>query len=408
MGYYRATCAVIYGLLMSLHATAHVADLLLDVPGQRLVLEREIKGISPEMLDWWWDNIDSNPRYQQLHPLENLSFEWLIPPSQPQHPGSSPGAVQRVTQLLSGQRVETEITWQTAPHAGDGAKPDHSLLASVKFPQQPQLAEGRIRYDYNRNKQGDGIYVRVTYVLPENIESAFPGYLDAMASHLEVELKNLADFLPDLFQEEFIEGELLTRGSYRIEQKGWLLKTVVVDQEIIGLTPFMLDWWWDNIDTTKRYMQWHPTAHLDFEWLAPPSQPNQLAYSVGAVQLVSEYIGPYKSNLLITWLDPAKIADEIEYTHWVYAKTDLKELQGILPQRMHHQYQFNETGNGIMMRSTFNIPAFFDFFMPKFSVRLAEHALQEMQMLQYFLPELFEREYGRWNQPLTNDQTPER
>jgi uncharacterized protein YqeY len=45
------------------------------------------------------------------------------------------------------------------------------------------------------------------------------------------------------------------------------------------------------------------------------------------------------------------------------------------------------------MRSTFTIPSFFDFFLPGFSRELAHHAQQEMQFLQYFLPELFRKEY---------------
>jgi hypothetical protein len=28
----------------------------------------------------------------------------------------------------------------------------------------------------------------------------------------------------------------------------------------------MLDWWWDNIDSTKRYKLWHPDSHLKFTW----------------------------------------------------------------------------------------------------------------------------------------------
>jgi hypothetical protein len=41
------------------------------------------------------------------------------------------------------------------------------------------------------------------------------------------------------------------------------------------------------------------------------------------------------------------------------------------------------------MRSTFNVPFFLDWVMPEFTSELGKHALQEMQMLQYFLPELF-------------------
>ena len=124
-----------------------------------------------------------------------------------------------------------------------------------------------------------------------------------------------------------------------------------------------------------------------------PDHPGDLEYSVGAVQKVREFIGPYRSDLLITWLDPANAPNRIEYGDYVFAKTDLAMLSGIFPQRMFHEYEANAAGDGIFMRSTFIIPSFLDLFQPGFSTYLAEHARQEMQMLQYFLPVLFAREY---------------
>ena len=124
-----------------------------------------------------------------------------------------------------------------------------------------------------------------------------------------------------------------------------------------------------------------------------PLQPDERAYSVGAVQEVSEYIGRFRSTLLITWLDPDDARDKVTYDHWLYAKTDLKALRGIFPQRLIHEYRMNDTNDGILMRSTFTIPSFFDFFLPGFSRSLGHHALEEMQFLQYFLPALFEKEY---------------
>jgi hypothetical protein len=41
---------------------------------------------------------------------------------------------------------------------------------------------------------------------------------------------------------------------------------LVVRHELRGVTPEMIDWWWDNIDTTERYRMWHPDSHLTFEW----------------------------------------------------------------------------------------------------------------------------------------------
>lgn len=378
-------------LALPMAVNGHVVDLMIEEPGVKIVAEANLKGVSPEMLDWWWDNITPQT-FTQLHPTQNVSFEWLVAPGSPQHLGASPGARQQIRQVIGGYEVQQQITWLNETR-GVGAE-DNTLFADIQFAELGAEQSGRIRYDFNANSMGDGTLVRVVYLLPHALVAAKPGIELAWQAHLETELSNLPLFLADQFQQQFIEGELLTRGHYEIEQTGWLLKTVVVDQEILGITPDMLSWWWDNIGTTQRYKRWHPTAHLRFEWLQPPTNPNDLAYSVGAVQLVTETIGPYKSNLLITWLDPQLVAQEIEYTHWVYAKTDLKELKGILPQRMHHQYQFNAAGDGIVMRSTFTVPAFFDFIMPKFTQRLAEHAQQEMQFLSYFLPQLFELEYA--------------
>ncbi|GAG87536.1 unnamed protein product, partial [marine sediment metagenome] len=31
---------------------------------------------------------------------------------------------------------------------------------------------------------------------------------------------------------------------------------LVIDHTLCGVTPVMIDWWWDNIDTTERYKLW--------------------------------------------------------------------------------------------------------------------------------------------------------
>ncbi|MFX0049437.1 MAG: DAPG hydrolase family protein, partial [Candidatus Hermodarchaeota archaeon] len=40
---------------------------------------------------------------------------------------------------------------------------------------------------------------------------------------------------------------------------------LVVDHELPGVTPEMIDWWWDNIDSSERYKLWHPDDHKSFE-----------------------------------------------------------------------------------------------------------------------------------------------
>jgi len=54
-----------------------------------------------------------------------------------------------------------------------------------------------------------------------------------------------------------------------------------------------------------------------------------------------------------------------------------------------HEYQALDE-RGIVMKSTFRIPAITG---QAFAQALGEHCIQEMQFLQYFLPELFAKEY---------------
>ena len=369
-----------------------------------LVTETQVTDVRPEMLDWWWDNIRTTPRYQGWNEAEHEAFTPVIGPDQPGSLDYSEGAVQTTTDLIGGHRVTSDLTWRERSLAEDSVQYEHHQLTEVDYAGLDGLASpenGWALYEYQADDTLTGLDVRVTHSLPDSVEATYQGYSAALADHTIADMQNLSAFLPDLFQEEFVDGELLTRGSYDITRESLLVKKVVVDQDIKGLTPEMVDWWWDHIDTTARYKQWHPTAHISFEWVVPPANPDEQAYSPGAVQEVTEYIGRYKSNLRITWLDPQEVADEVTYTHWLYAKTDLQVLSDIFPQTLIHEYQLNEDGDGIVMRSTFRVPSFLDIVMPGFTQRLGEHAIQEMQFLQYFLPELFEREVGTEESPST-------
>ena len=48
----------------------------------------EIKGCTPEQLDWWWDNMEKG--YPLWHPEDHKSFVWEAPPT----PGTAVGAIQ--------------------------------------------------------------------------------------------------------------------------------------------------------------------------------------------------------------------------------------------------------------------------------------------------------------------------
>ncbi len=393
MKYFSQGCWALLVLFNSMSAQAHLRDVMqpLEAHQTMIVVEQELEGIRPEMLDWWWNNLGREDFFQRWNPESNQSFEWLVAPLSEDQLVINDGTLQKITVALGGTQVTSEIRYIAAGSRCVGD--DHRLLAQIRFPGYEDLGSGLLRYDYGMSARGEGLLVRISYTLPDAFVDLYPDYVQALGAYLQTSMLNLQEFLPNLFQTLYVDGALLQWGRYDIVPGGWLTKTVIVNQEILGITPDMLDWWWDNINTTSRYRGWHPTAHVSFSWKVPPSQPDRLDYSVGAVQLVREYIGPYANNLLITWLDPSEAEGKVEYDHWIVAKTDLKELSGILPQRLIHEYQSNETGDGIVMRSTFTVPVFFDWIMPGFSKSLGEHAIQEMHFLPNFLPAMFKQEY---------------
>ncbi|QCF25478.1 DAPG hydrolase family protein [Hydrocarboniclastica marina] len=376
-------------------AAAHAAP----TPGQyenSLSVNQEVIGIVPQMLDWWWDNIRTEERFQRWAPGEHLDFRLLEPPAAPNNLTYSVGTTQRITTYLGGFPVTTTVTWRSPDLWPVDNADAHTLVAELEFDGLTDISRpgnGWLIHEYAYNEDLDGVVMETTVLLPDVVEAAYPGYTVALEQHIRNKMQNLPDFLPELFRQEFVVAELESRGSFRVSWQGLWKKTIVVDQEIKGLMPEMVDWWWDNIDTTARYKLWHPVAHTSFEWVVPPAYADRLAYSPGAVQKVDESLGRYDAQLLITWLDPMLVEDRVEYDHWLYASTDLAVLKNILPQTLIHEYQANAAGDGILMRSTFTIPSFFDLLMPGFSRQLGKHALQEMQFLQYFLPEMFEREY---------------
>jgi len=47
---------------------------------------------------------------------------------------------------------------------------------------------------------------------------------------------------------------------YRELLKGKTI-ALVMDHELRGVTPEMIDWWWDNVDN-ESYKMWQPDDHI--------------------------------------------------------------------------------------------------------------------------------------------------
>jgi len=153
---------------------------------------------------------------------------------------------------------------------------------------------------------------------------------------------------------------------------------LVVNHELYGVTPEMIDWWWDNIDTSERYKLWHPEDHKSFEWEVSPKEGH-----VGAIQRIVENIG-LPTMLRIRWEDPSSSPIPIVYKHALVGSTldrNNKPITWLL-----HEYE--SIKNGTKLRTTFRLPA----KVPKMFIEtLRKHNLEEVGEFTNFLPKLYEK-----------------
>lgn len=154
-------------------------------------------------------------------------------------------------------------------------------------------------------------------------------------------------------------------------------KDLVVNHEIPGVTPEMIDAWWFIMSETETYKLWHPKDHF-WARLEIKEEDGKTTF----IQHVLENIGGIPSLLHIRAEDPNSITIPKEYSH-VFAGSSLNE-SGIPYAWIVHQYE--EMPGGTKMRSTFRIPAKAPGF---FVSALRRHNIEEMAQYSNFLPKLY-------------------
>ena len=151
---------------------------------------------------------------------------------------------------------------------------------------------------------------------------------------------------------------------------------LVIDHVLKGISPEMLDWWWDNIKDTERYKLWHPKSHKYFKWEVHSDK------HVGNVHLVYENIGRITTKLRIRWEDPTNHPIQTQYEHAV--KSCILDDEDNPISWLAHEYE--QVDEGTKMKSTFRLPE----KAPKWFVEnLRKHNIEEMAEFQNFLPELY-------------------
>lgn len=188
-----------------------------------------------------------------------------------------------------------------------------------------------------------------------------------------------------------------------------------------GVSADMVRWWFaDYLQTTAHYQRWHPKAHVWMDW--ENKVPGEV---IGASHLVHEYIGKDLQKLRIQFVDPTEILGE--YTPQndrfiICARAGLLE-QPINGAQMCHVVQ--NTEYGAQMRSVFwqgyvekrrgndtvfsiegllgnTAVARLMLTNKQSAIDLMTHAIEEMNILAGFLPELYQQQSPK-SEPQTSE-----
>lgn len=171
-----------------------------------LSVVQEIRGIDSQMLAWWWDHIGNTERYRLWQPIDHVSFEWRVPPAQPDLLYDV-GAVQRVKEYIGKSALVLDITGAD-PHAFAPAAPivepmffnaraDLTLLKGV-------LPPNRLTHQWRPNAAGDGVILTSTFVNTALARVVNPTFFDDLGSHALREFQMLPHFLPRLYRREHL------------------------------------------------------------------------------------------------------------------------------------------------------------------------------------------------------------
>lgn len=151
----------------------------------QLVMEHLIAGVTPEMITWWWANIQDTERYKLWHPRDHLSFRWEVPPVD-----SHIGTIQVVRETIGGIPNTLRIrfddpgsieTRYACVLAGSVLHHDDSVIA-------------RLTHEYEAVP--GGTQMRSTFYLPRILYRLLH---KGLRQHNREEMASFSTFLPELY-----------------------------------------------------------------------------------------------------------------------------------------------------------------------------------------------------------------
>ena len=156
---------------------------------------------------------------------------------------------------------------------------------------------------------------------------------------------------------------------------------IVLDYDLIeGITTEMIEWWWENMESTERYKLWHP-AHISTEWELRTNEPGLL----GSIRIIEEQIGSEVVRLRLR-TDPREAALSDLILPGVLVASSLLPDDTVTGQVVH---EYMDVPGGVRYRTTFIFPS---DFPEEFLEGIKTHSEEETNNFPNFLPELYRME----------------
>jgi len=157
-----------------------------------LVVEHKLRGVTPEMIDWWRDHIDNTERYKLWHPEDHVSFRWEVPPSKHGHVGAIQVAVEKIGETPP---IKLRIRWEDPGSVPISTTYSHVLAASIiDHDNKPFIW---LAHEYESEPYGTRM--RSTFRFPAKMP---PSVLEDMRNHNKEEMGRFSKFLPKLYKQK--------------------------------------------------------------------------------------------------------------------------------------------------------------------------------------------------------------
>lgn len=168
------------------------------------------------------------------------------------------------------------------------------------------------------------------------------------------------------------------------ESNGEYIDLVVEHGELEGITLDHLKWWGEQLDDSEKYKLWHPESHISHKVETVKDENGNDVTYMYAEEIMGNYgVATYKLRV------EAPESAPVQQKYKPLASNTQIGPNGENFGGVYHE--FEPTPNGMLMRSTFRVPA----KTPKeMQEAVMQHSREEMGNFPKFLPQLYAKENG--------------